>query len=831
MQQLPSPYVHAMAPAPKVAVVGKIEIRQIINKWQRHREYGFAPTNVAAPWIKMMDEFLKENAFLTKCYDVEGGRFQPCSCLSILQNEPYRQAVARYSVKFLQRPSDEQNQIIIDMQKDASAKSSERYPLPYDCGEMEEAVVALDQHRICRFAMGTITQMGSWRWNNNKRLSSTTGVAKEHGNVKKRRTKRSTTAQNHAKKQATTAATIEAATTTDVADDGACTQLREYDVDDWRDNDQMEGHDETVDMAFHKSSGRLSEFLTLRERLPTLDATNSAEKECAEFIIKCRHDNYNGCLNEDKVGLLNNINLGILADELQYVTDRNLTYTTDEWKHKFDELANRAAAASTLIDHKPTAAVNWLYTPSSESSYNFQSTNESFISIEGVSTEVEFMIRRMRGCLLACPHKCNKDATPGTIEDIFSYAIDSQKRQNALSRHSAPSCRVMDMEYDANYIRDYNEQYDPDSHRSGSYFPPPSQPVEYKTRLANAMDELLPNGLLEKYQNCESLDQFRDLENQHRQLYDNFHFPEGGIGHRPVTRIMDTTYPQPRRMGFSVTTGDSLPFPELATDCRRLYSYGATGRVTADGRSRPMSQSVYTLMIETWKHVHNQLSPLSRVCPPNNLQVLVYTKIREGGRLVWKQQMTPHKDNGFRNYKETGRNKQYGGNPSQWLNNNSQIEGTDVVTVNVGDEMTYKLIKPNKSQTYMFTQKDAKSNKTDERLLHSTALEDGSILVHSAHDDEFYYHAVDFHEDNETDSYTKVRVALVFRWLSVPSYYRCNPGDDLCNRHSLISKVAFEEIARRPLTSNNWLRALKYDREMLESIMDYLPTPGQKRNK
>jgi len=253
MQQLPSPYVHAMAPAPKVAVVGKIEIRQIINKWQRHRQYGFAPTKVAAPWIKMMDEFLKENAFLTKCYDVEGGRFQPCSCLSILQNEPYRQAVARYSVKFLQRPSDEQNQIIIDMQKDASAKSSERYPLPYDCGEMEEAVVALDQHRICRFAMGTITQMGSWRWNNNKRLSSTTGVAKEHGNVKKRRTKRSTTAQNHTKKQATTAATIEAATTTDVADDGTCTQLREYDVDDWRDNDQMEGHDETVDMAFHKS--------------------------------------------------------------------------------------------------------------------------------------------------------------------------------------------------------------------------------------------------------------------------------------------------------------------------------------------------------------------------------------------------------------------------------------------------------------------------------------------------------------------------------------------------------------------------------------------------
>eukprot|EP00984_Skeletonema_dohrnii_P002673 scaffold919_cov96-Skeletonema_dohrnii-CCMP3373.AAC.10 len=214
MQQLPSPFAPKsarVASVPKAAVDGKMEIRRIINKWQHNRQYGFAPTEVAAPWIKKMDEFLKENAFLSRCYDVEGRKFRPCSCLSILQNERYRRAVARYCVNFLQRPSDEQNQIIIDMQKDASANSSEWYPLPYDCGEMDnmkEAVVALDQHRICRIAIGTITQMGSWRWYNNKRLSSTTGVAKEHGNVKKRRTKRSTAAQKQTNHHATGTTTI-----------------------------------------------------------------------------------------------------------------------------------------------------------------------------------------------------------------------------------------------------------------------------------------------------------------------------------------------------------------------------------------------------------------------------------------------------------------------------------------------------------------------------------------------------------------------------------------------------------------------------------------------
>lgn len=117
-----------------------------------------------------MAEFLEEKARLNKCEDKENsGRFQACSCLSILRDASNRWAVARFCVNFLQRKRIDQNQTIIDWCRYAQAnrvKNKQWYLMPYDVSESDNADVvadALGSHKICRSAMMTLVQFGKHR--------------------------------------------------------------------------------------------------------------------------------------------------------------------------------------------------------------------------------------------------------------------------------------------------------------------------------------------------------------------------------------------------------------------------------------------------------------------------------------------------------------------------------------------------------------------------------------------------------------------------------------------------------------------------------------------
>ena len=166
-----------------------------------------------------------------------------------------------------------------------------------------------------------------------------------------------------------------------------------------------------------------------------------------------------------------------------------------------------------------------------------------------------------------------------------------------------------------------------------------------------------------------------------------------------------------------------------------------------------------------------------------------------------------------------------GANPDKEVN--SHIYGTDVLMITFGDEMEYHLIRasnktnnswvktPEKMQEYTMSQDDAvrnlryhkrKNNKSQLTLVKTTTLDEHSLYVHTAHDDEVYFHALDFAEDLKKRN--RVRVAFVYRWLAVSQYFRQNADDPNGNRYSMISKHGFEMLDQRDNDAQSWWKAM-----------------------
>ena len=103
--------------------------------------------------------------------------------------------------------------------------------------------------------------------------------------------------------------------------------------------------------------------------------------------------------------------------------------------------------------------------------------------------------------------------------------------------------------------------------------------------------------------------------------------------------------------------------------------------------------------------------------------------------------------------------------------------------VSLGDEMDYNLVRPDydNEQTYKMSigqgyrnlsahRKNMKNaNCTSPKLVQTVPLKNGSIYVHIAHDDEMYFHHLNFAPEEIPRS--RVRVVLVFRWLAVPTFF------------------------------------------------------------
>ena len=74
-------------------------------------------------------------------------------------------------------------------------------------------------------------------------------------------------------------------------------------------------------------------------------------------------------------------------------------------------------------------------------------------------------------------------------------------------------------------------------------------------------------------------------------------------------------------------------------------------------------------------------------------------------------------------------------------------------------------------------------------------LEYATVYIHTAHDDELYFHALSFAKNEAKTNI--VRLALVYRWLAVSAYFRQDSNDHIGNRYSMVDKHAFEKLDQR----------------------------------
>ena len=155
--------------------------------------------------------------------------------------------------------------------------------------------------------------------------------------------------------------------------------------------------------------------------------------------------------------------------------------------------------------------------------------------------------------------------------------------------------------------------------------------------------------------------------------------------------------------------------------------------------------------------------------------------------------------------------------------------------VSIGDTMDYHLVRPDydAGQDYKFSLKKTYRQRTTSNssqkkiekfrgLTKTIPLAHGSLYIHTAHDDEMYYHSLDFAKQSTTKN--RVRVVLVFRWLSVPTFFRQNPQDNRCNRFSTIDKHAFESMDDRKKASL-WWKAMGYIDQQGNNIITPLMDP------
>jgi len=203
-------------------------------------------------------------------------------------------------------------------------------------------------------------------------------------------------------------------------------------------------------------------------------------------------------------------------------------------------------------------------------------------------------------------------------------------------------------------------------------------------------------------------------------------------------------------------------------------------------------------------------------------------------------EMRPHHDNGTRDM-DTGAH--VGANPDKEVN--SHIYGSDVLMVTLGDTMEYHLIRPSNKpdphndnivQTYKMSQKCAlrnlqeRNSKSKLKLVKTVELGDSSLYIHTAHDDEVYFHALSYAQELQQQQRNRVRLVFVYRWLAVSEYYCQDINDDKGNRYSMISKHAFEKLEERSNDGSCWWNAMQYDRKkFIETLLD--PIPIKKRNK
>ena len=229
------------------------------------------------------------------------------------------------------------------------------------------------------------------------------------------------------------------------------------------------------------------------------------------------------------------------------------------------------------------------------------------------------------------------------------------------------------------------------------------------------------------------------------QLLDNIHVLLGGKGPDWIP-LNNTAYPQPRRITWSVLISECTGTCQLDSaigPLKQLFSMPQTYRQISDLTTRPMPMSIFLLGVKIWHSCYSHLSAISRACPPNGCQLLLYYTDfgEEGGRMGY------HKDVGFKT-------------------NTSQIRGSSVMILSVMHSMLFEFLKL-EEDTGKYKRHPKKHYVSDPDL--QFVFEHEDVLILDPTDDEKYVHGVTFNRiERKPHDY---RAAFVFRWLSKPDYY------------------------------------------------------------
>ena len=203
------------------------------------------------------------------------------------------------------------------------------------------------------------------------------------------------------------------------------------------------------------------------------------------------------------------------------------------------------------------------------------------------------------------------------------------------------------------------------------------------------------------------------------------------------------------------------------------YSYSLTITLPMfyGGRSIEKYPEIAKLKVNIWKKVYHWLTPLSKTCPPNGVQALLYAE-EFGGKIQ------PHQD----------MNVNMGVDPKT----NSQIIGSSVIVVNFFDEQIMHMCTRVKAQ-----------KKQDRFPTHDHfRTEHCSVYVLDPHDDSLYHHTTSFPATGNRKHHKGLRCALTFRWLGNRRKY-FGPDNPAGLQHCQVVTRPYHEIDKKYPKSEN----------------------------
>lgn len=133
-------------------------------------------------FLMRFDTYLNEKANVGSCTCRTGKKKSlSCDCLSILQDDICRNAVAKYILEWAQKPYQEQTQVLVDWTRYAKPSPSNKrcFLIPY-VPEPAKDYSAVHDHKICVSALITMMGFSDGRWKTIKKLA-TTGGDSTHG--------------------------------------------------------------------------------------------------------------------------------------------------------------------------------------------------------------------------------------------------------------------------------------------------------------------------------------------------------------------------------------------------------------------------------------------------------------------------------------------------------------------------------------------------------------------------------------------------------------------------------------------------------------------------